>query len=114
MPSDWSEREVRVAVEAYFDMLSCELQGIPYNKTEVRARVLPQLNDRSHGSLEFKNCNISAAPLDLGYPSIDGYKPRANYQRTILPPVIERVLLERPDLTSVVERTVKEELAPHF
>jgi hypothetical protein len=32
---------------------------------------------------EFKHANISAVLIELGFPYIDGYKPRANYQQLL-------------------------------
>lgn len=89
-------------------MLQSELQGIPYNKSIMRKAILPRLNGRSNGSLEFKNCNISAALLALGYPSIDGYKPRRNYQHDVLHAVIADVIERRPTLVEEFERTVEQ------
>jgi len=78
--------------------------------------VLPRLDGRSNGSLEFKNCNISAALLDLGCPSIDGYKPRWNYQRTILPEVVfdqlEKNEFLRTAIAGFVTASPKPEVEP--
>jgi len=92
--ANWTETEVRIAVEAYLKMLRLELSGASVNKSAVRRDVLPRLDDRTNSSLEFKNCNISAALLDLGYPAIDGYKPRWNYQKSVLPHVVDEMLAE--------------------
>lgn len=108
MANDWTEHEDRVTVEAYLEMLFLELRGQPYNKSAFRRQVLPKLNDRSNGSLEFKNCNISAALLRLGYPAIDGYKPRWNFQHALLA-TIEACLLKRPDLLAAMETFVRAE-----
>jgi hypothetical protein len=104
MAEDWSEREVRVAVDAYLDMLARELQGQAYRKSQIRAEVLPRLDGRSAGSLEFKNCNISAALIEMGFPSINGYKPRWNFQRAVLPRVLVQALLDRPGLADLIHR----------
>ena len=55
-----------------------------YNKTEHRNTLLPSLNDRSKGAIEFKHQNISAALINMGLPYIEGYKPRFNYQRELV------------------------------
>jgi hypothetical protein len=47
-------------VADYFTMLEQELLGKPYNKTQHRKALIPQLNGRSHGSVEYKRENISA------------------------------------------------------
>jgi hypothetical protein len=75
---DWLECEACVA--DYFAMLTKELQGAKYNKTEHRRGLLPMLNGRSNGSVEFKHQNISAVLVEMGFPYISGYKPAHNYQ----------------------------------
>ncbi len=97
MPTNWTESEDRMTVKTYFDMLASELKGESYNKSAIRRTVLPHLNDRSHGSLELKNQNISAVLIQLGYPFIDGYKPRSNFQ-ALLAETVEAYLKSRPDL----------------
>jgi 5-methylcytosine-specific restriction protein A len=78
--SDWSRDEVQLIVEDYFDMLRSELSGTAYNKAEHRRRLMPKLDGRSNGSVEFKHCNISAVLSEANQPFIDGYKPRPNTQ----------------------------------
>lgn len=77
---DWSREEVEAIVADYLQMLTLELAGQSYGKTEHRKNLQSKLNDRSDGSIEFKHGNISAAMIDLGFPYIRGYKPRVNYQ----------------------------------
>ena len=77
---DWSREEVEAIVADYLQMLTMELAGQTYSKTEHRRRLQTQLNNRSDGSIEFKHGNISAAMIDLGLPYVRGYKPRVNYQ----------------------------------
>ena len=77
---DWSREEVEAIVADYLTMLTKELAGQTYGKTEHRQRLQAKLNNRSEGSIEFKHGNISAAMIDLGFPYIRGYKPRVNYQ----------------------------------
>jgi hypothetical protein len=77
---DWSREEVEAIVADYLQMLTLELAGQTYNKTEHRRKLQFQLNNRSDGSIEFKHGNISAAMIDLGLPYVRGYLPRANYQ----------------------------------
>ena len=77
---DWSREEVEAIVADYLTMLTMELAGQTYGKTEHRQRLQAKLNNRSEGSIEFKHGNISAAMIDLGFPYIRGYKPRVNYQ----------------------------------
>ncbi|WDS34758.1 DUF3883 domain-containing protein [Pseudoxanthomonas sp.] len=78
--SDWSLIEVEACVADYLRMLTLELNGQRYSKAE-HARALGQmLEGRSRASIEFKHCNISAVMQELGYPPINGYKARGNYQ----------------------------------
>jgi hypothetical protein len=65
-------------------MLALELNGQRYNKTEYAEALMRKLDDRSRASVEFKHCNVSAVLLDLGYPNINGYKPRFNYQHELV------------------------------
>jgi hypothetical protein len=81
--SDWSEIEVDIIIEDYFQMLHKEIKGNSYNKTAHRNRLLQLLNSRNHGSIEFKHQNISAILVNNGLPYIAGYKPRGNYQKLL-------------------------------
>ena len=77
---DWSREEVEAIVADYLHMLTMELAGQSFNKTQHRRWLQGKLKGRSDASMEFKHCNISAAMIDLGFPYIRGYQPRANYQ----------------------------------
>lgn len=89
---DWSQIEVEACVADYLRMLTLELNGQRYNKTEHARALLQVLDGRNRGSIEFKHCNISAVMLALGYPYIDGYKPRGNFQTALLPRVVAEQL----------------------
>ncbi|MCF8228607.1 MAG: DUF3883 domain-containing protein [Bacteroidales bacterium] len=86
---DWSNIEVETIISDYFSMLSLEISGKSYSKAEHRRALLPLLNNRSEGSIEFKHQNISAVLIKLGQPYIKGYLPRYNYQRILEEKVIE-------------------------
>jgi len=107
MPVTWSETEVEAIVEDYFTMLSLELRGISYNKSQHRRALSQLLNNRSDGSIEMKHQNISAIMHELGMPSISGYKPLSNYQRTALPDAVLDRLVANPDLTALVNEDVR-------
>jgi hypothetical protein len=94
---NWSEREVREAVRSYLDMFERELNDEPYNKAEQRRILLPKLEGRTKGSIERKHMNISAALNQLGFPSIDGYKPLGNLQSLLLD-VLAEELARRPEI----------------
>lgn len=98
MAKHWSDIEVDAAVADYFRMLRLELNGHKYNKTAHRRALLKRLNNRSDGSVELKHQNISAVLVEMGIPYIDGYKPRFNYQRTLLPAAVTDYLKSNPDL----------------
>ena len=70
---DWSRLEVEACVADYLRMLTLELNGQRYSKTEHAKALMQRLDGRSRPSIEFKHCNISAVMLALGYPNIDGY-----------------------------------------
>jgi hypothetical protein len=80
---DWSQEEVAATVVDYLVMLGHELRGERYNKSEHNRHLQEQLSGRSSGAIEFKHANISAVLIELGFPYIDGYKPRGNYQELL-------------------------------
>ena len=91
---NWSDQDNDVIVAVYFHMLGDELAGRDYNKT-AHNRSLQQVLGRSKGSIEFKNCNISAALVGLGLSYIRGYQPRFNFQMS-LAEAISRWLTRNP------------------
>src|SRR5262245_4964946 len=90
---DWSRDEVEATVGDYFAMLRDELSVLRVNKAGNNERVRRLLRNRSKGSVEFKHANISAVLTLHGYPYIDGYKPRFNFQA-----LLEQVVLEYLDV----------------
>lgn len=88
---DWSPEEIEAIVADYLHMLTLELSGQNYSKTEHRRHLQAKLEGRSNGSVEFKHGNISAVMIDLGFPYIRGYKPRSNYQKQLIEVVTEQV-----------------------
>ncbi|GIK35398.1 MAG: hypothetical protein AMXMBFR45_05030 [Gammaproteobacteria bacterium] len=104
MSAQWSESEVEAAVADYFRMLRLELTGHRYNKTEHRRALMEQLNNRSDSSVELKHQNISAVLIEMGIPYIDGYKPRFNYQRSLLPAAVTEFLKYHPEFQQLVAR----------
>ncbi len=83
MADDWSAEEVAATVADYFEMLAHELRGESYNKSEHNRNLQQLLRGRSAGAIEFKHANISAILIEEGFPYIDGYKPRSNYQERL-------------------------------
>jgi len=70
-----------------------------------------ELPGRSEGAVEFKHANVSAALVDLGYPYVDGYKPRGNYQKSLLPEVIEAYVAAHPDLLDIFAQNARSRAA---
>jgi hypothetical protein len=104
---DWSREEAEAIVATYLDMLELELQGVSYNKSEHRRRLTRLLAGRSDSSIERKNMNISAVLIEMEHPSIDGYKPYFNYQKSLLPEVVGLQLDARPALQALVTRVAQ-------
>lgn len=80
----WTDAENDLIVADYFAMLAEDVAGHPYNKAEHRRQLLPLLNNRSDGSVEFKHQNISAVLKGLGEVWITGYKPAFNFQTSLI------------------------------
>lgn len=104
MAGNWSIKEVEAAVADYFSMLELELKGIHFNKTTHRRNLIGELSGRSSGAVELKHQNISAVLIEMGLPYIDGYKPRFNYQKSLLPEVVFGRLKASPSLMKLIER----------
>jgi hypothetical protein len=94
----WTRREVNLIVADYFVMLGAELAGAEYSKAEHNRELRPRLEGRSKSSVEYKHQNISAVLLEMGLPYIEGYKPARNYQRALLPQVVEAFFDGHPAL----------------
>jgi len=89
MSSEWSNTEIELIIADYFNMLSAEFKGESYSKAQHRRALMPLLNNRSEGSVEFKHQNISAVLIELGQPYIKGYLPRFNYQQMLKEEIID-------------------------
>lgn len=85
----WSDDEIGVTVDVYFRMLTLELAGEPYTKTEFRREVERDV-ERSSGAIEYKFNNVSAVLDELGAVWIPGYKPLRNVQDRLRTVVRER------------------------
>lgn len=109
MTYSWSKIEVELIVADYFDMLIRELNRIPYKKADHRKHILPLLNNRSQGSIEYKHQNISAILINLGIPYITGYLPRYNYQNLLENEVIDYLTLHS-EIESDFQQYVEKDL----
>lgn len=110
---EWTRNEVELIVADYLQMLTLELTGQSYNKTEHRRRLQHLLDNRSEGSIEFKHCNISAVMIELEFPYLSGYQPRFNYQALLADvimvqigarPVVEKAALAAAELPAVTPK----------
>ena len=90
---EWTLVEIEAVVSDYRDMLRIELAGLPYNKSEHRRNLMLTMH-RSEGSVEFKHQNISAVLEEIGLPWIKGYKPRHNYQASLVS-FVERLIADK-------------------
>jgi hypothetical protein len=109
MLDSWTKIEVELIVADYFDMLVKELNHIPYSKAENRRKLLPLLNNRSEGSIEFKYQNISAVLIIFGKPYIRGYLPRYNYQN-LLEKEVFNYLIHHIEIESCFNEFVERDL----
>lgn len=85
----WSDDEIGVTVDIYFRMLTLELAGETYTKTEFRREVERDV-ERSSAAIEYKFNNVSAVLDELGAVWIPGYKPLRNVQDRLRTVVRER------------------------
>lgn len=108
MTSDaWTDAENDLIVADYFAMLRDDIAGKPYNKAGHRRALLPLLNNRTEGAIEFKHQNISAVLKGFGETWIFGYKPAFNFQMT-LGDAVARWLALSPDWLARVERRIQQ------
>ena len=59
MSSDWTPEEVAATVAAYLRMLTMELTGQAYNKSEHRRALHQLLPGRYAGAIEFKTATLA-------------------------------------------------------
>lgn len=110
----WRDDELDAIVTDYFDMLSSDLSGTPYIKSQHSKALMASIG-RTHRSVEFKHQNISAVLDELGLPWIPGYIPKRNYQKAIFA-AIDRYLTLNPAILEhvPVSSTTRQTLADVF
>ena len=91
---DWNDEELDFIVADYFSMLHSELSGADYSKSAHRRSLIDRIG-RTQGSVERKHQNISAVLSELALPTIAGYKPLPNFQKSIID-AIDRHLTGNP------------------
>lgn len=104
---DWSRNEVEAVVADYLQMLTLELSGQSFSKTEHRRRLLLLLDNRTEAAVERKHGNISFVMLKMGIPRIRGYKPWSNAQ-TLLEIVIAEQLRNKQTLDQAALAAVQQ------
>ena len=105
MPNEpWTDEENNLIVADYFAMLADDVAGRPYSKAEHRRALVPLLNGRSEGSVEFKHQNISAVLKGLGEDWIPGYKPAFNFQTSLID-AVARWLARNPGWLARMPKT---------
>ena len=103
MSENWTDLENSIIVNDYFNMLTEELTNLKYNKTNHRNTIIPLLNERKKGSVEYKHQNISAVLAEMGLPFIDGYKPAYKFQLT-LTQAVDKYLRKNPELETLFKQ----------
>lgn len=98
----WTDQQNDDAVASYMAMLSDELCGRSFNKAASN-RDLQRRTGRPRGAIEFKLCNISAVAQAFGLPTIQGYRPRFNFQMS-LAEALSRWLARNPDWETPLHR----------
>lgn len=93
----WSDEELDLIVADYFAMLAAEQAGQAYVKSRHSAALMARIG-RSHRSVEFKHMNISAVLEEIGQPTIRGYRPAWNYQRSTLDAIERHLSTQRVEL----------------
>jgi hypothetical protein len=111
MSGPWTREEVEATVADYLHMLTQELAGQSYNKTEHRRALQQKLDNRPEGAIERKHQNISAILLELGCPWIAGYKPLSNYQRLLFE-IVEQQVAVNPLFDQVALKAADQPAAP--
>lgn len=106
----WPVAEIQPTAASYFAMLRAELAGQPYVKAEFN-REVQAATGRSRGAVEFKFANISAVLRDIGFPYVQGYQPRGNYQ-SALRTEVEQFLAHDPGMPQLLEARSAPDLPP--
>lgn len=107
----WTDTENDLIVADYFAMLADDLTGHSYNKAAHRRQLLPLLDNRSEGSVEFKHQNISAVLKGLGEAWIIGYKPAFNFQTSLIDAVARWLAFNPADAPQIHPPKSANELA---
>lgn len=104
-PGPWSPAEDAAIVADYFAALDMLAKGLPVNKSATRRALVPKLNGRPEGSIEFKRCNVSAILRAEGFAWWPGYRPEVgeNYARGLETAVRAELARRAPALVARME-----------
>lgn len=102
----WCDEEIHLTVDIYFRMLTLELAGESYSKSEFRREVAQNV-DRSSSAIDYKFNNVSAVLDEVGAVWIPGYKPLRNVQAQLREVVRERFTADS-DLRSFMLHSVRD------
>lgn len=92
MSNNWTEEELKAAVEAYVQMHSDEANGIPFIKKLIYSRLSDQFG-RTEKSFEYRMQNISYVYSLMGRNWVSGLKPAKNVGSNTAA-VIEKLISE--------------------
>lgn len=90
----WTEKEIRDAVNAYFQLLDAQKNLKPTNKSEIYRKLSKIHPARSAKSFELKFQNISAVLYEAKLPYADGLRPRDHYQAALKSSVLSYLKCE--------------------
>jgi 5-methylcytosine-specific restriction protein A len=78
MSVQWTDIELKKAINAYFKMLSYEKSKTPYVKSEINRYLQKEIPNRNRSSIEYRWQNISSVLADHKKKFIPGYMPASN------------------------------------
>lgn len=116
--SVWTDDELETLTDVYVKMLHAEIAEEPYVKRQHNIALQDMIN-RTHASIEFKFCNLSAVLRDLERVYIYGYKPRAHYQQALKDLVLRRLdefplaSAEQTDVRTATDLAMNPEFSEH-
>lgn len=92
MSDNWTEEELRAAVEAYVQMYSDEANGVPFVKKQIYSHLSERFG-RTEKSFEYRMQNISYVYSLMGRNWVSGLRPAKNVGSNTAA-VIEKLISE--------------------
>ncbi len=84
MSDNWTEQELKAAVEAYVRMHSDETNGVPFSKKQIYSELADSFG-RTEKSFEYRMQNISYVYSLMGRKWVSGLKPAKMLVQITLP-----------------------------